>query len=128
MYTFTELGVFNSYYFLLMAVHLYRTRGSRGSQLRTKWLETFADQEVVDTQLLLLREVIHSINLLSEVWGFVRLDKGKYKPRIIFVSNTAVFGKVYRTIFQRKKRRFVFKTRVIMYIQKDTLKNYSKIL
>ena len=36
-------------------------------------------------------------------------------------SYTAVFEKVYRTILQSKRRRLVFKTGVIMYIQNDTL-------
>ena len=44
-----------------------------------------------------------------------------------FISNTAVFEKVYRTISQSKRRQLVFKTGVIMYIQNDTYKNYSKI-
>ena len=43
------------------------------------------------------------------------------------ITTTACFGKVYRTIFQSKRRRLVFKTGVIMYIQNYTLKNYSKI-
>ena len=42
-------------------------------------------------------------------------------------SKYAVFGKVYRTIFQHKRRRLVFKTGVIMYFQNDTWKNYSNI-
>ena len=36
-------------------------------------------------------------------------------------GNTAVFGKVYRTISQSKKRRLVFKTGVIMYIQNERI-------
>ena len=36
---------------------------------------------------------------------------------MISFFGTAVFKKVYRTIFQSKRRRLVFKTGVIMYIQ-----------
>ena len=38
------------------------------------------------------------------------------------LNYTALFGKVYRTIFPSKRRRLVFKTGVIMYIQKDAYK------
>ena len=41
--------------------------------------------------------------------------------------DTAIFGKVYRTISQSKGRRLVFKTGVIMYNQNDTYIKYSKI-
>ena len=43
------------------------------------------------------------------------------------MSYTAWFGKVYRTIFQSKRRRLVFKTGVIIYIQNYNYKNKSKI-
>ena len=39
----------------------------------------------------------------------------------------AVFGKVYRTIFQSKRQRLVLKTGVIMYIQNYTYENDSNI-
>ena len=38
-------------------------------------------------------------------------------------SATALFEKVNRTIFQSKRRRLVFITGVIIYIQNDTYKN-----
>ena len=36
----------------------------------------------------------------------------------VFFSYTAVFEKVYRTIFESKRRRLVFKTGVVMYSRK----------
>ena len=48
-----------------------------------------------------------------------------YQKQVI--GTTALFGKVYGTIFQSKRRRLVFKTGVILYIQKDTYKHYSKV-
>ena len=46
-----------------------------------------------------------------------------YSHLYIYLSShlpTAWFEKVYRTIFQRKRRRLVLKTGVIIYIQNDT--------
>ena len=41
---------------------------------------------------------------------------GILKFIILIYDNTALFGKVYRTIFQSKRRRLVFKTGVIMIL------------
>ena len=41
-------------------------------------------------------------------------------------NDTTLFGKVYLTIFQSKRRRLVFKTGIIMYIQIDTKKVTQK--
>ena len=43
------------------------------------------------------------------------------------ISNTALFGKVYRMIFHSNRGRLVVKTGVIMYIRNSNYKNYSKI-
>ena len=40
------------------------------------------------------------------------------------IQSTALFGKVYRTMFQGIRRRPVFKTGIIMYIPNDTRKYF----
>ena len=59
---------------------------------------------------------------------------GRHKSVCHFLSvdqlemdlSTALFEKVYRTVFQTKRRRLVFKTGVIMYIQDDNYKITQK--
>ena len=46
---------------------------------------------------------------------------------LVLMAHTALFEKVYRAIFQHKRRRLIFLTGFIIYIQKDTYKNWSKI-
>ena len=71
----------------------------------------------------------------KEAWVVKRKEQKLKKSLIHFweafqnqtytFASTALFGKVYRTILQSKRRRV--KTGVIMYIQNDTSKNYLKI-
>ena len=54
-------------------------------------------------------------------------DKCFFMTSLRDVLTTAVFGKVYRTIFKSNRRRLVFKTGVILYIQNDTFSKIFKV-
>ena len=47
-------------------------------------------------------------------------DNKEYLFLSVVCAGTALFGKVYRTIFQSKRRRLVFKTGFNIYIHNDT--------
>ena len=65
--------------------------------------------------------------LLFCIKNYRIMKQALYKVSLV---NTVVFGKVYRTIVQCKRRRLVLKTGVIMYIQKDIkiIRNISKYI
>ena len=80
-------------------------------------------------QLCRLTNYLHRQKDVGSLTGGAdRLRNQDWETNACRTNTIADFGKVYRTIFQSKRQRLVFKPGVIMYIQYDTFKKIDNIL
>ena len=133
-YKYTYIDV--AWYMMMrILIHIVFVPFNRDNE---KWEELWqADDNESSHVNWSIREAVKNLALLGALsskrgGGFPNLDQKLHKTFTsamsfwirplrmkIVVCATAFFGKAYRTIFQSKRRRIVFKTGVIMYIQND---------